>query len=42
MDNHLDFLRTILPFDLLPEDVLQGVVGLLQEVPRGRELTLYL
>ncbi|GAB2707742.1 nucleotidyltransferase family protein [Hymenobacter frigidus] len=41
MDNRLDFLRTVAPFDLLPEDVLQGVVGLLQEVHHGREVLLY-
>ncbi|MBC8082608.1 MAG: CBS domain-containing protein [Hymenobacter sp.] len=41
MDNRLAFLRTVRPFDLLPEDVLLGVVALLQEVRYSRETLIY-
>ncbi|MDO7873321.1 DUF294 nucleotidyltransferase-like domain-containing protein [Hymenobacter sp. ASUV-10] len=41
MDNRLAFLRTVAPFDLLPDDVLLGVVDLLQEVRHDRETLLY-
>jgi CBS domain-containing protein len=38
----LAFIKTVKPFDLLPEEVLQGVVNLLQEVHHKRETILYL
>jgi len=41
MDTRLAFLRTAVPFNLLPEDVLQGVVKLLQEVQHPHETLLY-
>ena len=41
MDNRLEFLKTVTPFNLLPEDVLLGVVGLLQEVRYTKETLIY-
>ncbi|UOG76436.1 DUF294 nucleotidyltransferase-like domain-containing protein [Hymenobacter tibetensis] len=41
MDNRLAFLKTVSPFDLLPEDVLLGVVDLLQEVRYTKESLIY-
>ncbi|GAA4377414.1 DUF294 nucleotidyltransferase-like domain-containing protein [Hymenobacter koreensis] len=41
MDNRLTFLRTVAPFNLLPEEVLLGVVGLLVEEQHPREALLY-
>ncbi|WP_139921343.1 DUF294 nucleotidyltransferase-like domain-containing protein [Hymenobacter sp. DG01] len=41
MDNRLAFLRTVAPFNLLPDDVLEGVLGLLEEVQHPRETLLY-
>lgn len=41
MDDRLAFLRTVTPFNLLPDEVLQGVVNLLQEVRHPREVLLY-
>ena len=41
MHNRLAFLRTVVPFTLLPDDVLQGVVPLLQELHHDREALLY-
>jgi len=42
MDNRLDFLKTVKPFTLLPEEVLLGVVELLQEVRHPKEAMLYI
>ena len=42
MSDKLDFLRTVAPFDLLPDDVLAEVVEGLQEVRQPREATIYL
>ncbi|GAB2942061.1 DUF294 nucleotidyltransferase-like domain-containing protein [Hymenobacter coalescens] len=41
MDNRLAFLRTVAPFNLLPDDVLLGVTALLVEVQHPREVLLY-
>jgi signal-transduction protein with cAMP-binding, CBS, and nucleotidyltransferase domain len=41
MDNRLEFLKTVTPFNLLPEDVLLGVVDLLQEVRYTKETLIY-
>ncbi|QIX60425.1 CBS domain-containing protein [Hymenobacter sp. BT18] len=41
MENRLAFLKTVAPFSLLPEDVLSGVVGLLQEVTHTKEALIY-
>ncbi|WP_044002483.1 DUF294 nucleotidyltransferase-like domain-containing protein [Hymenobacter swuensis] len=41
MDNRLAFLRTVAPFNLLPEEVVRGVVGLLEEVQYSSEKLLY-
>ncbi|WP_303310846.1 DUF294 nucleotidyltransferase-like domain-containing protein [Hymenobacter sp. BT730] len=41
MDERLAFLRTVEPFTLLPDEVLQGLVDLLQEVRHPRETLLY-
>ena len=41
MDNRLAFLKTVQPFNLLPEDVLLGVIGLLQEVRHSKEALIY-
>lgn len=41
MDNRLAFLRTVAPFDRLPEEVLEGVLPLLREVEHPRETMLY-
>ncbi len=35
------FLKTVKPFDLLPEEVLVGIVGLLQEVQYKKEAVIY-
>ncbi|MBC6989408.1 MULTISPECIES: DUF294 nucleotidyltransferase-like domain-containing protein [Hymenobacter] len=40
--NRVEFLKTVKPFDLLPEDVLVGVADLLQEVTHNKESVLYL
>ncbi|MHC2991348.1 signal transduction protein [Pontibacter sp. HJ8] len=42
MRDQLEFLKTVKPFDLLPEEVLQGVAELLQEVTYTKESILYL
>ncbi len=45
MDNineRLAFLKTVKPFNILPEEVLMGVEGLLQEVRYTKETTIYL
>ncbi|WP_243900313.1 DUF294 nucleotidyltransferase-like domain-containing protein [Hymenobacter defluvii] len=41
MDNVLAFLRTVEPFQLLPDDVLAGVADLVEEVHYPRETLLY-
>ena len=41
MSEKLDFLRTVVPFDLLPEDVLAEVAEGLQEVRHPREAIIY-
>jgi CBS domain-containing protein len=41
MSDKLDFLRTVKPFDLLPEDVLAEVAAGLQEVQHPREGVIY-
>jgi CBS domain-containing protein len=41
MSDNLDFLRTVKPFDLLPEDVLAEVAAALQEVHHPREGVIY-
>ncbi|HEX8327224.1 MAG TPA: DUF294 nucleotidyltransferase-like domain-containing protein [Hymenobacter sp.] len=41
MSSKLDFLRTVKPFDLLPEDVLAEVAEGLQEVHHPREAIIY-
>ncbi|WP_187262383.1 DUF294 nucleotidyltransferase-like domain-containing protein [Pontibacter beigongshangensis] len=41
MTNKLAFLKTVRPFDLLPDDVLEGVVELLQEVRHTKEAVIY-
>lgn len=41
MNDRLEFLKTVKPFNLLPEDVLQGVAGLLQEVRHSKETIIY-
>ncbi|WP_253805657.1 DUF294 nucleotidyltransferase-like domain-containing protein [Hymenobacter taeanensis] len=41
MDNRLAFLKTVEPFSLLPEEVLDGVVDLLQEVQYPKDALIY-
>ncbi|RTQ51655.1 CBS domain-containing protein [Hymenobacter gummosus] len=41
MDNRLAFLRTVAPFTVLPDDVLAGVVDLLQEVTYAKPTQLH-
>ncbi|KAA9339475.1 CBS domain-containing protein [Hymenobacter busanensis] len=41
MENRLAFLRTVAPFTVLPDEVLAGVVDLLQEVTYPKETLLY-
>ncbi|MFT2007790.1 DUF294 nucleotidyltransferase-like domain-containing protein [Pontibacter sp. 13R65] len=41
MHNKLAFLKTVRPFDILPDDVLEGVVELLQEVRHTKEAVIY-
>ena len=41
MDNRLTFLRTVVPFNLLPEEVVRGVLDLLEEEEHPREKLLY-
>ncbi|RSK50310.1 DUF294 nucleotidyltransferase-like domain-containing protein [Hymenobacter rigui] len=41
MDNRLAFLRTVAPFNLLPDEVVRGVVDLLEEVRYTSEKLLY-
>ena len=42
MSDNLAFLRTVAPFNRLPDDVLAEVVEGLQEVHHPREATIYL
>lgn len=42
MNTKHEFLKTVKPFDLLPDEVLQGVAELLQEVKYPKEHILYL
>lgn len=41
MSERLEFLKTVPPFDVLPEDVLLEVADLLQEVRHTREAIIY-
>ncbi|WPP48309.1 DUF294 nucleotidyltransferase-like domain-containing protein [Catalinimonas niigatensis] len=41
MSDILSFLKTVKPFDLLPEEVLTGIVDLLQEVYHTKETVIY-
>lgn len=41
MTDRLDFLKKVPPFNLLPDDVLRGVAGLLQEVKHPKEAIIY-
>lgn len=41
MDNRFAFLKTVSPFNLLPDDVLLGVENLLQEVRYTKETLIY-
>ncbi|TGD79477.1 DUF294 nucleotidyltransferase-like domain-containing protein [Hymenobacter wooponensis] len=41
MDNRLAFLKTVEPFSLLPVEVLEGVVDLLQEVQYPKDALIY-
>jgi CBS domain-containing protein len=41
MDNRLAFLRTVEPFAVLPDEVLAGLVDLLQEVVYPKQTLLY-
>ncbi|WP_439883332.1 DUF294 nucleotidyltransferase-like domain-containing protein [Pontibacter sp. MBLB2868] len=41
MREKLDFLKTVKPFDILPEDVLIGVADLLQEVKYPKDTAIY-
>lgn len=41
MTDRIEFLRTVKPFDVLPEDVLREIAGLLQEVSHPREAIIY-
>ncbi|MFD3001549.1 DUF294 nucleotidyltransferase-like domain-containing protein [Pontibacter toksunensis] len=41
MNNQLEFLKTVQPFNVLSEDVLQGVAELLQEVIYTKDTPIY-
>ena len=41
MTDQLEFLKTVKPFDKLPEDVLRGVADLLQEVNYTKDTPIY-
>ncbi|GHA70862.1 DUF294 nucleotidyltransferase-like domain-containing protein [Pontibacter akesuensis] len=41
MNDKIEFLKTVKPFDVLPDEVLAGVVGLLQEVRYTRDTAIY-
>ncbi|QCR21769.1 DUF294 nucleotidyltransferase-like domain-containing protein [Pontibacter sp. SGAir0037] len=42
MNDRLAFLKTVKPFDVLPDEVLEGVVDLLEEVKYTKETVIYL
>lgn len=42
MNPKYEFLKTVKPFDLLPDEVLQGVAELLEEVQHPKDSILYL
>lgn len=42
MTDKVNFLKSIAPFHLLHDDILQGVAELLEEVKYGKEATIYL
>ncbi|WP_276497234.1 DUF294 nucleotidyltransferase-like domain-containing protein [Pontibacter litorisediminis] len=42
MTDRLEFLKTVKPFNLLPEEVLLGVADLLQEVKYTKDTAIYL
>lgn len=41
MTDRIEFLRTVEPFDVLPEDVLREIADLLEEVSHPREAVIY-
>ena len=41
MDNRISFLKTVVPFNLLPDDVLESTAGLLNEVRYKKEGIIY-
>lgn len=41
MSNRLEILKETTPFNLLPEDVLHEVAGLLEEVKYNKETVIY-
>ncbi|MCB2409679.1 DUF294 nucleotidyltransferase-like domain-containing protein [Hymenobacter lucidus] len=42
MTDRIEFLRTVKPFDVLPEDVLREIADLLEEVSHPREAIIYM
>ena len=41
MNERALFLKKVKPFDVLPDEVLQGVADLLQVVKHGKETVIY-
>ncbi len=41
MDNRISFLKTVVPFNLLPDDVLESTAGLLNEVRYKKDGIIY-
>lgn len=41
MNQRSEFLKKVAPFDLLPEDVLEGLAELLKETKYGRDTFIY-
>src|SRR5665647_1023581 len=41
MDNRINFLKTVVPFNLLPDDVLESTAGLLIEVRYQKDGIIY-
>lgn len=41
MDNRISFLKTVTPFNLLPQQELERIAGLLQEITHPKELLIY-
>jgi CBS domain-containing protein len=41
MDNRISFLKTVSPFNLLPDDVLQSTAGMLSEIRYEKEGIIY-